>query len=229
MSSKKRRIVGTRRFAKRLAAYGVGAGTALAVAGAAEAAVHFGTPSLLNPSPSNVINASQPSVLLDLDGDSQNDFRFSFQSGGYWRRLVLGAMNGQNAHVHSHYSGIVAKFGFSNWVGATQHLWGLSQALAGTSSGDGFGNFVGQHGYIGVRFEIPNDSNNIHYGWVEFQAAGNASQGEILGWAWEDVPEAAIRVGDTGAIPEPGHAALALLAIGAAGFAYRRWRNGKKS
>ena len=80
----------------------------------------------------------------------------------------------------------------------------------------GYGQFLGQKGYIGVRFD---DGGGLKYGWIAFEGAHDASWGLITGWAYENTG-AEIHIPDEGVVPEPS--GLALLATGAAGVAALR-------
>ncbi len=69
----------------------------------------------------------------------------------------------------------------------------------------------------------------IHYGWVELKFSGAIPNSiQAISWAYNPVAGQAITAGqtndpDTSATPEPGTAALSLLAMGAAGvLAWRR-------
>jgi len=67
-------------------------------------------------------------------------------------------------------------------------------------------------------------------GWIQVKvfdrnADGYPDELEIVSWAYNNVPGAPIAAGETGVTPEPGTAALGLLAAGAAGLlAWRRRR-----
>ena len=76
------------------------------------------------------------------------------------------------------------------------------------------GRFVGEAGYIGVKFDL---ADGTHYGWIAFEGEQDASWGLVTGWAFEDTPDTPIEAGQ---IPEP--ATLALLAAGAAFLKRRR-------
>ncbi len=54
------------------------------------------------------------------------------------------------------------------------------------------GEFIGEKGYIGVRFKI---SGQTHYGWIQFASDENVKNGMILDWAYEDQADKPIRAG----------------------------------
>jgi hypothetical protein len=95
--------------------------------------------------------------------------------------------------------------------------------LVKVSSGFGTGNF--NNGATGIAgFQL----NNGDLGWIKLKwASGDAYPSTLtaLSWAYNTTPGAAILAGDSGAVPEPGTASMALLATGAAGLlAWRRRR-----
>jgi len=60
------------------------------------------------------------------------------------------------------------------------------------------GNFTGRDGYIGVRFRTAGcTAPNFLYGWIQFSAQSNASQGTIIDWAYEDSCNTPILAGET--------------------------------
>lgn len=91
--------------------------------------------------------------------------------------------NGVPARLSPNYS-ISSKVDFEDVEG--------SEALA-TSISNG-GNFLGQKGFLGVKFKIDTDT---HYGWIQYEAENDATVGTIIDWAYEDVPDKAIKAGVT--------------------------------
>lgn len=147
--------------------------------------------------------ANSGSVAVDFDGDAVMDVTFVHSSypsssGNYQimegpagdvsfvgssdmpDRLVKGMLINDN--------GIVAK---------------SVAVLAGENGiGSSYGNFLGNSGYLGIKFKI---SSNTHYGWIQYKANANASIGTIIDWAYENTPGKAIETGDTsGEVIEPG-------------------------
>lgn len=67
--------------------------------------------------------------------------------------------------------------------------------LDGSNNGYGnYGNFKGQAGFVGCRFDI---GGNQHYGWIEAEVNNDVSEFTIKGYAYEETPNAAIIAGDT--------------------------------
>ncbi len=91
-------------------------------------------------------------------------------------------------------------------TGSSDHL-----GLAPTQFQDGV------EGYLGFKF-TKNDSSGPFYGWMRVTLTANTAGALLHDWAWED-SGSAIMVG----APEPGRAALLLLALGA--LVMRRMRS----
>jgi hypothetical protein len=97
---------------------------------------------------------------------------------------------------------------------------------------------VAQPGFAGIEFNTgaqptsatSNNPTKIHYGWIELAYGGSPDPTSItaIDWAYNSVAGQAIAAGEISepvntATPEPGTAALSLLAMGAAGvLAWRR-------
>jgi hypothetical protein len=54
------------------------------------------------------------------------------------------------------------------------------------------GAFLGQHAYMGVRFER---AGATHYGWVLLDVSAHQAAGQIEAWAWETRPGMPIKAG----------------------------------
>lgn len=85
--------------------------------------------------------------------------------------------------------------------------------------GTGAGQFTsGQEGYFGFRFTT-DSSSGPYYGWMHVLLTSNTSGGLIYDWAYDNTGSP---ITITGAVPEPGRAAL--LALGLLGCIARRRR-----
>jgi hypothetical protein len=70
------------------------------------------------------------------------------------------------------------------------------------------GNFFGQDAYMGLEFQIGQDT---HYGWVRFDhVESSGSGGHIIEWAYESQPDVEIVAG---AVPEPNSIVLLFAAL----------------
>lgn len=92
--------------------------------------------------------------------------------------------------------------------------------------GNNVGNFNSALGqFAGLQIL---DGPNTYYGWVQLQVTNNGNPTSInaVNWAYNDVSGESIAAGEGAGVPEPGTAALSLLAFGSAGvLAWRRRRN----
>ena len=137
---------------------------------------------------------SSVSVKVDFNGDGQAEFTFnhfyyssnstnsqlafrpsgsvSFMGTGYLPdRLGEGVLIDDNGIVTSSVAVLAVKVGTDT---------------------DSYGNFLGNSGYLGVKFEL---DSTTHYGWIQFEANNVASVGTIVDWAYEDTPDKAIKAG----------------------------------
>lgn len=209
-----------KRLNRQLLGYTATAGAALAVAGVASAEI------ISNAGYSGpiTVNASNPSVGLNLHGGGGTDFNFFFSSGGSYGNVLGGnAFGGAglarycliagapiNPSAMSFYTAITGSSGFA---------WRMKTS-SGSATYSG-GHFLGQRGYIGVRFADPTNPEQLNYGWIDFEANSDVTTGTIYGWAYDNTG-AGIGAGQ---VPEPSSLALcALGALTAAGAAVlRRW------
>jgi MYXO-CTERM domain-containing protein len=124
--------------------------------------------------------------------------------------------------------------------------YALAQEIAGGASVNSLGAVLRVHngsnnagafgpgtvtGFVG--FKVSSGANTGDLGWVQVKVSDSGSPGypnelEVIDYAYNNVAGTSIKAGDTGvsATPEPGTAALGLLAFGALGvLALRRRRN----
>lgn len=203
---------------RKLKAYAAATAGALAIAPQAEAAIHYSGPQNI------VVDAGNPSQLVDLNGNTVPDFAFSFGSYTYWRgHVIYGYYTGNSIidtigpYGYLYAVNLPANYNIKGTL-ATGRYWGSYGYLDSIWYGNPYGNFIGQRGYIGVRFKA---ACGTAYGWIQYQANATATQGTIIDWAYEDTCSP-IRAGDKGqpvAIPtlnQWGLLALAALLSGAA-------------
>jgi hypothetical protein len=215
---------------RKLAGYVVAGGAALAAADPAQAApIYSGVQDI-------AIGLDQ-TVDLDLNGDAVVDFQFQnvFLPGVVdERRLQLLTMGTNTAATFSGGSdtkslaaGVVIPDEVVDPLGLGGTFVGGPQTLAGATEGGGaFGFwFDAVNEFVALEFDIAGQS---HYGWARLSVSGSsdvntAGTATLHDWAYESIPGAQIRTGQT-AVPEPG--SLGLLALGAVGLAaYRRRRS----
>lgn len=172
--------------------------------------------------------STMASTEFDLDGDAVIDFKLSVfnqrasisvSSAGFYRSVFLSPPN--NAEI----AGGATSTTSGSFSSSTAYRLGQGvningsftfvkgQALmVGQSSFNGGGMRTGtvypalgewapsDDAFAGVRLTI---DGNDHYGWIRFKLTedeiGWVDSVEVLGWAYEDVPNMPIAAGDTGA------------------------------
>jgi|Deesub1362B_J571_1020462.scaffolds.fasta_scaffold00289_23 hypothetical protein len=220
---------------RRLKAYTAVATGALVVASQAEAAVQYSGLQNLT------VDAFNTPVDVDLNGDGVVDFRFYFFYSYYYgyiiNTLAINPFTLGDSWIDTTANGDPARLPTSYPIRATlvnpSFSWDYESrdilALYSNKYGSTDGNFVGQRGYIGVRFiSAQCNSGNYHYGWIQFEGAADASSGTIIDWAYEDQCNTPILAGDRGqptAVPtleQWGTLAMAAFLAGAAAMRLRK-------
>ena len=176
-------------------------------------------------------------LLMDLNGDGVNDFRFVGENplaGGLY--LEPQNRNGVLGYPADRFSSayLVRRLLAGNDISSTtspgllyvgfnpqplSSITGPSLLYNLTHGGDGGGEFARANsmqteGYVGVQFFA---ADGLHYGWIRVRG-GNYNDGRILDYAYNTVPGQGIAAG---AVPEPG--TLALLGLGALCLWRFRW------
>jgi len=229
---------------QRVLLYTLAAGAALAVASPAQAKVIF-TPSNVvvysepcNGSPAGNSYGSTNYLAIDLNNDGVVDFSL-YDLCGYTytlRRSTIGvglnliARGAANLKLADVSDRLPLGLRKGSLIGSSG-VFTSQDVLAGrVARGDVNGHFLNVHNrYVGVKFII---NGEAHYGWIGFRKVTTpylSNTAVLGGWAYETVPNKAIRAGDegeddsaiSGAI-EP--TSLELLAAGHVAVAERRRR-----
>ena len=226
---------GKKKLEKKLLAYGVASGAALAMASPAGAAIHY--------FPQDEF-VSNDTLDIDINNDGTPEFQIQHYATGTTYVVTVASASiqryttGNNADWkfdnNDPPGGGAERFNLGAAIGPTYGFplfWGTKRDTLfsfDTSAGNYVGKFLGtgpnwgNPGYLGIRFDIPEES--IHYGWIHIDSIESDLSGlHIDGWAYNDVADQPI---NAGAVPIPS--SLALLASGAAGVTALRRRNRKK-
>jgi hypothetical protein len=181
---------------KRLVAYSAAAAGMLAVAPAADAAIHYS--GLKN----IVIDSKNPTVLIDLNSDGKNDFRFALSTSYSYSYVYLSLAQSGLSVIEENVNHLPANLPSAYLIknNLNNPFYWSSSASSSTLAGKTKGNFGGKRGYLGVKF---NTAGGIRYGWIQFDATSWPTQGVIVDWAYEDTgaPVAAGSKADPPAIP----------------------------
>lgn len=180
----------------KLLAYCALAGGSLAVAQPAEAAiVYSGIKNL-------AVGSGSPQAGIDFDNDNSTECAVHFST-------ILGPFaSTQNVVSISCTSGSVVRDSSGTDIRRLEQGAPISQNLTPWNNNGRlaymffcctdytlpYGNFVGQQGFIGVRFPI---GASTHYGWIKFETPGDLSAGTVIDWAYETDDDTAINAGDT--------------------------------
>ena len=186
-------------FEKRLKIYSVTAAGVLAIAPAAEAAIHYSGIQNLSVSQGNT------GRIIDLNNDGVNDFYFYYDSVNSYRIGISNAANGyghinnNDAAHHSDAARLLNNYSIKGAL-ANPYYWNNQVGLdtlngsAETETGytsDSLGNFNNASGFIGVRFHSAQcQGQNVNYGWIRYQGSTPLGfpgvSGTIIDWAYED-------------------------------------------
>jgi len=144
---------------------------------------------------------------LDLNNDGTTDFVLSSDNPGAWltpqgnNRVVVdgsflvGALN-QGEQISSSLNPVYQWYGGNATLGA-QAIFDGQYFYAG--------NFSAKDAFIGLEFQA---GGNNYFGWMEVTNDFNIAAGQVIGWAYETIPNTPILAGQ---VPEPSSVALFIL------------------
>jgi hypothetical protein len=210
--------------------YAAATGATLAMASNADASIIYGvanvsasvTPNAARGFSSQIFQIGGRTAVIEIEEFRTGGFRSIFAEVGGLGSNLFFANRGSNLINFSQGQSILSAPAFARY--------GVAKAILGST---GFGTFTagnlasGKTGFAG--FLLQNSSSQLDFGWLRIKVSDPTSVGYVteiqaLDWAYNDTAFAPITAGE-GAVPEPGTAALALLATGAAGLlAWRRRR-----
>ena len=207
--------------------------------------------------------AGDAQIFWDVDGDGEADFKLF---GGSSNAGFLDTYNSASESSLNGYGMVQATtttnedaFAVLNQdllLGptlATGYRWGNSQmtyrtvlapySAYGSGSGSCFvgsdaraGGFVeGSDQFFGFRFK---SDGQVHYGWAELTINLGLCSFTIEQWAWDDIPDTAIRLGEVPStaapapalpVPVSGPGILGLTLLGLGGVGLRELRRRRKS
>mgnify|MGYP001390974408 CR=1 FL=1 len=182
----------------------------LAVLGLVESVRGQGT--IVYRQPSQPINyGTYPlSFNLDLNSDGITDFVMSCDIGG----VDLTPQGNNRVTVDGSF--LVAALNQGEEVAPSLNpvyqWYGGNATLGAQAVFDGqyfyLGNFSSRDAFIGLEFQA---GGNTYYSWMEVTNYFNIAAGQVLGWAYEAVPNTPILAGQ---VPEPSIVALTVLGFG---------------
>lgn len=234
-----------------LALYTAAAGSALALAPAAEAAIIYS--GIQNITVNRVTNGTG-SALVDVDGDGQNNFVFEIYStktggtqfdaavaSGYPSPPLYGTVrffdNISSSLLKLAASSRTVGPNYNNTNTLLKYFGGLRGHSATTGGSSVFGLWnIGPNAattaFAGVMLGGATNPALNQFGWLRFKLTTDSENRTasltLIDWAFQSVSGVGIHVGDRGttSIPEPS--TLGLLALGAAGLAALRRRRGEQ-
>ena len=230
-------------FEKKLRAYAAATAGVVAVAPAgvmlgaspAEATIQCSNQTI-------TVNSTNPVASIDLNNDGVVDFVISYSQvvyseayGLYLNPTTSGGIGGVSfiePATDVYPARLASGYSIRGNLNTSLFSWdneSYDTLAYYSTAGDTDGSFVGQRGYIGVRFTSATcNGGNYLYGWIDFEGDSHAQVGTIRGWAYEDNCNQPIQAGATCKTTVPTlnqwgvFALIALLAAGGAVAARRR-------
>lgn len=171
------------------------AGGSLALVPAVDAAIKTYQCSAVQPGACDFAGTATD-VSVNMDQSGASEFKFYATSFLGSRALVnrIGAGGTSILATPFRYYSARRYAKSAATMSAAKTSWYPVAHLQGSVFGSTVGNFNGQTGYFGVRFQI---GANTHYGWIKYQGTGDLA-GTVLSWAYEDTPNTGIVVGSDG-------------------------------
>lgn len=209
-----------------IALYTAAAGSALALAPAAEASIIYS--GIQDITVHRVTNGSAITVA-DLNRDGVNDVQFVIFSSTRADTAAMAGLHSGVSFVKYNASLGIAKFNASSAnIGSKQNFGflGTLRYHTHTAGGAAYGAFnpapgASVTGFVGAQYT---SAGKPHFGWLHLKldvgSDGRTDDLTLIDWAFESVPGTSIHVGDPvypSSVPEPS--TLGLLALGAAGLA----------
>lgn len=140
------------------------------------------------------ISAGSLMQTVDFDGDGNGEFIFSLYADGttYYSQILN---VGERPDVQVIKDGNDPGKLQSNYTISSKKQFSTvdNDILAATLT-SATGKFLDEKGFLGVKFKV---GDNTHYGWIQYEANGDASVGTIIDWAYEDTPGKGIKAGST--------------------------------
>lgn len=161
-----------------------------------------------NPDDITVHHWGIDSVWIDIDGNGVDDFNFRSNMGEFYvapRTQNLAALKGpppsdlgdSDSLYAFNYGDIIKTSDQADYHWSNRYAGIVSYMNVG-----GIGEYQNKTAYGGFAFDI---EGNTHYAWVQIRGRDRQNAGDILDWAYEDIPNKAIVAGS---IPEPQTYAL---------------------
>ncbi len=215
---------------KKILTYTLTASGVLGLATNALAAVHyFGLKNW-------IVNKDNNTINIDLNNDGTTDFNIYYTYPSSYPWIYINPSNGSwiDGKDYVDPARLPAGYNIKATLLNSKYEWDNEgdDTLAYPSSTGGY--FKGQRGYIGVRFHSENcQGNSWNYGWIQFEATADSTEGRIIDWAYEDECDKPIKAGDKGepvSVPLMGGAGVAGLGalLGAAGLSALRKKKEKE-
>jgi hypothetical protein len=184
-----------------------------------------GNPLAFDPGPNTTFQATPFQDGATPRNDANNAaYVISGSQGSYPAALALGTEIGPTSTFD--FQELDNFQGSGKWIRANRLIdedaTQIDQVLGGQPpsgvqvpfNGPNFDGLGGEVRYVGVKMEL-NDSGLTNYGWIGLRITNEAdATGEVVGWAYETLPNVPIDAGLGLAVPEPSSAAILVVSAG---------------